>query len=80
MKSGLGRSTKGLKRRTPTTKIVEPPSALRDHPDEDAETRNPPRPLEDPGDMTGDDEHCPDGPTEPPDQPEAARRGSRRPC
>jgi hypothetical protein len=49
------------------------PSALRDHPDEDAETRNPPRPLEDPGDMTGDDERRPDGPTEPPDQPEGTR-------
>ena len=40
-------------------------------------TRNPPRPSEDPGDMTGDDKHHPDTPTEPPNMPEGMRgRGS----
>ena len=43
-------------------------SAPRDHPD-DASTRNPTRPSEDPGDVTGDDEHRPDAPTEPPNKP-----------
>ena len=48
-------------------------SAPRDHLD-NAITRNPTRPSEDPGDATGDNEHRPDAPTEPPDMPEGTRR------
>ena len=42
----------------------------RDHPDEDAGMKNPIRLSRDPADVTGDDEHHPDAPTEPPDKPE----------
>ena len=50
-------------------------SASRDHPDldENVETRNSPRPPEDPGDATDDDVRHPDEPTEPPDDAESAR-------
>ena len=44
-----------------------------DHPDENAETRNPTRPPEDPGDAMDDDARHPDEPTEPPDDTESAR-------
>ena len=44
-------------------------SAPRDHLD-NVDMRNPTRPSEDPGDVTGDDEHCPDAPTELPNKPE----------
>ena len=47
------------------------------HPD-DASMRNPPKPSEDPGDVTGDDERHPDAPTEPPDLPEGMRRQWRQ--
>ena len=47
---------------------------LCDHPDKVAMTRNPPRPSEDPVDVTADDERRPDAPTEPPDMPEGTRR------
>ena len=57
----------------PTTS-ASTPSALRDHPGEDAMTTDPPRPSEDPADATGDDECRPDAPTEPPDMPEGMRR------
>ena len=49
------------------------PSALRDHTGKDAMTPDPPRLSEDPADATGDDEHRPDAPTEPPDMPEGTR-------
>ena len=50
------------------------PSASCDHPGEDAVTTDPPRPSEDPVDVTGDNERRPDTPTEPPDLPEGTRR------
>ncbi|KAF8551499.1 hypothetical protein OG21DRAFT_1486934 [Imleria badia] len=53
-----------------STTTANAQSASCDHPHEDAMTTNPARPLEDPADATGDDEHRPDAPTEPPDMPE----------
>jgi hypothetical protein len=48
-----------------------------DHPEGDDGSTNPTRPSRDPADATGDDEHRPDAPTEPPDMPEGTRgRGS----
>ena len=49
-------------------------SASRTYPlDGDAESTDAPRPSEDPGGATGDDERRPDAPTEPPDQPAGTR-------
>ena len=43
-------------------------SASCGHPGEDTGTRNLSPLSEDPADTTDDEKHCPDGPTEPPDQ------------
>ena len=48
-------------------------SAPRGHPGKDAERTAPPRSSEDPADVTGDDEHRPDAPTEPPNKPKGTR-------
>jgi hypothetical protein len=50
-----------------------------DHPDKDAATTNPTRPSIDPADTMGDNEHRPDVPTEPPDQPEGTREQRSEP-
>ena len=51
-----------------STTSISARSAPRDHPD-NAGTRNPIRPSEDPGDVMGDNKRHPDAPTEPPDKP-----------
>jgi hypothetical protein len=56
------------------TNSVSARNASRDHPD--AVTTNPARLSEDPADTTGDDEHCSDARTEPPDMPEGRGRQS----
>lgn len=48
------------------TRLAQPVKWLR----VDTKTTDPTRPSTDPADMTGDDEHHPDTPTEPPDKPE----------
>ena len=58
-----------------SAKSASAQSASRDHLDldENVETRNSPRPPEDPGDVTDGDVRHPDEPTEPPDDAESAR-------
>ena len=54
-------------------KPTAPKMTSEDHPDEDGGPTNPTRPSRDPEDATGDDEHRPDAPTEPPNMPEGTR-------
>ena len=56
-----------------TTTSASTQSTSHHHPD-DTSMRNPPQPSEDPRDVTGNDEHRPDAPTELPNSPEGMRR------